>query len=490
MIDVNQVTGGYSNEPIIKDVSLNVLKYEFFGIIGPNGSGKTTLAKLLSALLPVQTGAIQLAGRPLSEYAPKELARLMAVLPQHSSQTFSYTVYETVSLGRYAHQKGFFNSFTQEDEEIVQDVMRQTGVVDYQHAKLDELSGGERQRVYLAQALAQKPAILLLDEPTNHLDLAYQKDLLDVLKRWTLENKLTVISIFHDLNLAGLYCDRLLLLKNGQNIICDKPDEVLKKERLECVYGTKIEKNPHPKVPKPQIMLVPEQLSRAIEPEEIGPHLLKHIDDMIWLQTPTPMKTMSSSVTGAGLGWYRHFVNRHVDKGYDCSDHRAEMKRYLIEKGLDPNDTAGMMTAVHLEQAASGLFEGDGFSVFVMVTAGVGNALDVTQGEQHVKAYTPGTINTWVLVNGDMRDESFIQAIVTATEAKTKALREMAVMDQLTGNVATGTSTDSILIAATQKGTVLEFAGPIAPLGQVVARGVYECTIQALKNDRNWRHDS
>src|SRR5690625_1371644 len=133
--------------------------------------------------------------------------------------------------------------------------MKQTGVDIYENETVDELSGGERQRVFLAQALAQDPEVLLLDEPTNHLDLAYQKELLDVLRAWTKEKDLTVISIFHDLNLAGLYCDRLLLLQDGKSVICDYPNNVIKKARIEEVYHASIEEYPHPIVPKPQMML-------------------------------------------------------------------------------------------------------------------------------------------------------------------------------------------------------------------------------------------
>ncbi|WP_156643839.1 adenosylcobinamide amidohydrolase [Lentibacillus sp. JNUCC-1] len=480
MIEMKHVSGGYGSEPVVKDITFEIKSQEFFGIIGPNGSGKTTLAKLMSALLPVQSGTIHAAGKALEDYSAKELARLMAVLPQHSSQTFSYTVYETVSLGRYAHQKGLFGSFTAEDEQIVQEVMQQTGISVYQDAKLDQLSGGERQRVYLAQALAQNPSILLLDEPTNHLDLAYQKDLLDLLKRWTKEKELTVIAIFHDLNLAGLYCDRLLLLEKGYDYVCDTPDEVLKKERLERVYETTIEKNPHPKVPKPQIMLVPELLPDQIETERVDARRLEREDDMMLLTSETPLKTMSSSVIGAGMGWYKNFINRRVPANYDCTDHKAEMEEFIAHKGLDPNDTAGMMTAVNLEDAAEVFLEGDGFSIYVVVTAGSGTALDVTRGEQHAEITRPGTINTWVFVNGYVLDEAFIQAIVTATEAKTKALQRLSITDPYSGTSATGTATDSFLIAATQQGDVLQFAGPITPLGILIAKGVYTCTLKAL----------
>lgn len=138
--------------------------------------------------------------------------------------------------------KRFFLTLTQKDKEIIEAVMKQTGISQYKDQYLNELSGGERQRVCLAQALAQEPKVLLLDEPTNHLDLSYQKELLDYLKLATKESGLTVISIFHDLNLAGLYCDRLLLMEDGKVSIVDHPEEVLREDRISDIYITTIEK--------------------------------------------------------------------------------------------------------------------------------------------------------------------------------------------------------------------------------------------------------
>src|SRR5690242_434171 len=225
MIRVENISGGYSGEAVLKNVSFEVGTGELFGVLGPNGSGKTTLLKLLSGILPIRGGEIFLKGKRLQDFSTKQLARMVGVLSQHSFESFSYTVKETVSLGRYAHQKGWFQSWSKEDEEIVQKVLAQTGVASLQNKTIQELSGGEKQRVFLAQALAQEPEILLLDEPTNHLDLSYQKELLDLLKRWTIEKGLTVVSIFHDLNLAGLYCDRLLLLEKGTMNIQHIPNE-------------------------------------------------------------------------------------------------------------------------------------------------------------------------------------------------------------------------------------------------------------------------
>jgi len=481
MISVKQITGGYFSEPILKNISFKVKKGELFGVIGPNGSGKSTLLKMISHILPIQNGEITIKEKQISTYSTKEFAKLVAVLPQHTTQTFSYSVKETVSLGRYAHQKGVFQTLNEEDESIIEDVMKQTGVDVYKNHSIDELSGGERQRVFLAQALAQDPEVLLLDEPTNHLDLAYQKELLDVLKSWTRERNLTVVSIFHDLNLAGLYCDRLLLLQEGTSVICDNPNNVIKKSRIEEVYHASIEEYPHPKVPKPQMMLIPKE-EKKNNPFKVDASLLHITDENITLEVSEPLRTMSSGVTGSGFGWHTAFVNRYVDKNYNNSNHKSEMEQYLKILGFHPNDTVGMMTAVYLKNVSYQFINVDGFSALFVVTAGVGNAIDCSLGIKRSPSNSAGTINTWVFINGKLSEEAYIQSIMTATEAKVKAMQEFEVRDPITRTIATGTSTDSILIAATQQGTELVYAGTATPLGQMIGKGVFECTKQALTN--------
>ncbi|MCP3740883.1 adenosylcobinamide amidohydrolase [Rossellomorea sp. BNER] len=481
MIGVTNVSGGYSSVSVLKNISFSVEKGQLFGILGPNGSGKTTLLKMLSGVLPAYNGEILIKGNPINHYSFKDLAKVMAVLPQNTSEFFSYTVKETVSLGRYAHQNGWFNTWSEEDEITVQQVMKQTGIFEFQHHSIQQLSGGERQRVFLAQALAQEPEILLLDEPTNHLDLSYQKELLDLLKKWTIEQELTVLSIFHDLNLAGLYCDQLLLLKDGQINIDSKPNEVLKEERIKNVYQTEIRKQPHPYVPAPQMLLLPDFEHQEVQLLEINETLLSTTEQCLVLKTPEPLKTMSSGVIGSGVGWYQNFINRHVAKTYNCTDHRPEMKKYIQDLGFGPSDTVGMMTAVNLGDVSYKLYQGDEFSIFVVVTAGVGNAIDASKSEQHSFELTPGTINTWVFINGKITEEAFIQSIMTATESKVKVLHNQKVKDSVTGTLATGTSTDSILIAATQQGKELEYAGTITPLGKLISKGIYECTTNAIE---------
>jgi iron complex transport system ATP-binding protein len=227
---------------------------------------------------------------------------------------------------------------------------------------------------------------------------------------------------------------------------------------------------------------VPEFLSEEKEQVIIGQELLKRSDEFVVMESPILLKTMSSGVVGAGTGWYSTFVNRHVSKNYDCSDHREEMVGYLKHHGFNPDKTVGMMTAVMLEDVSFKLYQENGFSVFFVVTAGVGNAVDASSIGENSYEKSPGTINTWVFVNGELTEEAFIQSIMTATEAKTKAMHDLEVRDRLTGTIATGTSTDSILIAATQRGEKLEYAGTSTRLGRVIGRGVHECTVNAIQN--------
>ncbi|MRX72508.1 heme ABC transporter ATP-binding protein [Bacillus lacus] len=481
MLDVQDVTGSYSGKPAAAGISFHVKKGELFGILGPNGSGKTTLLKMISGIHPADEGSISVKGKPLNDYSSRERARCMAVLPQHSSLSFSYTVRETVSLGRYPHQSGLLHSWSEKDENIVREVMGQTGIQHLEHRQMVEISGGEQQRVYLAQALAQEPEILLLDEPTNHLDLAFQKDLLDLLKLLTKERDLTVLSIFHDLNLAALYCDRLLLLNKGSISKSGAPSEVLAEKSIRDVYQTSIGKQQHPQLPVPQMVLLPN--TRKVR-TVLDASFLEISHGCVVYRSPVYLKTMSSGVTGAGAGWNRYFVNRHVDKNYDCSGHRTEMADYLERRGFPAAETVGMMTAVFPEDAVYCEYKEKDFSVIIAVTAGTGNAVDASMSSLHAPLMMPGTINTWVIINGELTDEAFIQCIMTATEAKARALQDEGIKDAITGTAASGTSTDSILIAATQTGPLLEYGGTITPLGKSVGKGVYQCTRKAIEKSQ------
>ncbi|OES45158.1 adenosylcobinamide amidohydrolase [Domibacillus iocasae] len=479
MLQVNELSGGYGSGLIVRGVSFSVKQGELFGILGPNGSGKTTLLNMISGLTKPESGTIFVKDKPIESYTPKELARVVAVLPQMTSSQFAYTVKETVSLGRYAHQTGFFKSWTDEDETAVQEAMDQTGTSLFAEKPLSALSGGERQRVFLAQALAQEPEILLLDEPTNHLDLSFQKELLDLLKKMTTDG-LTVISIFHDLNLSSLYCDRLLLMDEGRIHTIGSPADIMIEQHIHDVYDTNVQKQAHPEVPKPQMSLLPEMAVQ--EDVDINEQFLERHGDYLAIRPPVPLKSLSSGVIGAGWGWRSTFVNRHVDQNYNMDNFEEEAAAYFEENGFDLNETVGMMTAVKMEDAAWRKETKEDVSVFVVATAGVGNAVDVTQPRGSWKEkVTPGTINIWVFVNGKLSEEAFVQGLMTATEAKVKALADAGVQDPKTGTIATGTSTDSMLIAATQRGAYQQFAGSITPLGIAIGRAVYVAVTESLQ---------
>ncbi|WP_042470765.1 adenosylcobinamide amidohydrolase [Bacillus ndiopicus] len=477
MLKVEHISGGYGATPIIKDVSFTVPKGKILGILGPNGSGKSTLLKVISGVLPASAGRILLDDKEINTYSTKELAKKMAVLPQLHANAFSNSVRDAVSLGRYPHQSSFFASWSEQDEQAVQTAMMQTGVQQYEHAYLEYLSGGEQQRTFIAQALAQCAGLLLLDEPTNHLDIAHQQQILDMIRKEALECELTVVSVFHDMNLASLYCDELLLMDKGQVKAFGKPHEVLLETQIAGVYGARVATYAHPELPKPQVTQLPklkqENLFAAVTMEHFT-----ITDNFVQFQADAPLKVISSAVYNAGMGWYTTFINRTVEPTYYYENMKEELLSFLTARGFVPTNTVMMLTALEAQNAVIESYA-DGL-VIVAVTAGVGNAVDVTRAFEQDEQPHIGTINTWVIINGKLSDEAFYQAMITATEAKTKALAEENIRDARTGTIATGTSTDSLLIAATQIGDEMPYAGPVTTIGKWIGRGVFEATSKAI----------
>ncbi len=479
MLKVEHITGGYSHVPVVQNISFEVEKGEVLGILGPNGSGKSTLLKLISGIIEPTAGSVFIDERPMESYSPKELAKKVAVLPQLHANAFSNSVYDAVSLGRYPHQKGFFSTWSKEDERAVERAMEQTGVMQYRDTMMEFLSGGEQQRVFIAQALAQCSQVLLLDEPTNHLDISHQKQLLDMIRKEATESGLTVVSIFHDINLASLYCDRLLLMEKGCVKAYGAPHEVVLQEQITDVYRAEVSTYAHPEIPKPQITMMPEQ--EGERQSLVSPEHFSITEDYVRLDVDFPLKVISSAVHNAGMGWYNTLLNRSIPQDYNIGDVKEETLQFLVENGFSPTNTVVMLTAVASELAAVRSFNGSQCSITVAVTAGVGNAVDVTRTHEREDIPHIGTINTWVVVNGKLSDEAFFQAMITATEAKTKALAEEGIRDLHTGTIATGTATDSLLIAATQQGEEMPYAGPITEVGKLIGQGVFETTIQAIR---------
>ncbi len=217
--ELRRVSAGYHRgraaRAVLDGVDLAVAAGELVAVLGANGSGKTTLLRVLAGTLVPTGGDVLILGRPQREWTRLEIARRIAVLPQLAELPAGLTVAEVVALGRIPHATTLFGA-TQRDSDAVADALRDADADDLIDRPIDELSGGERQRVLVALALAQEPTLLLLDEPTLHLDLGHQLALLQMLNRLRRTRALTVIAVLHDLNLAGAFADRSLLLLDGR----------------------------------------------------------------------------------------------------------------------------------------------------------------------------------------------------------------------------------------------------------------------------------
>ena len=237
-IELRGVSFGYAAEVVVRDVSFRVAPGEFVGIIGPNGSGKSTLLRLMSGYRRPWQGQVRLDGRPVERRDRRELGRLVGVVPQDTAVTFPFSVTEMVLFGRTPHVGGF--GFERDrDLAAARRAMERTDTTHLARRAVTELSGGERQRVILARALAQEPAILLLDEPAAFLDIRHEVEMYDLLRDLQ-RGGMTVVSVLHDLNIAALYCDRLLLLHEGRLARAGTPAEVITYPTLTAVYGTEV----------------------------------------------------------------------------------------------------------------------------------------------------------------------------------------------------------------------------------------------------------
>lgn len=235
MLVLSNVSTGYDQKKIVKEISLTAKSGQVVGIIGPNGCGKTTLLRAISGILPYE-GSIQMNGEEVSRFKRKRLSTKVALLTQVSEVYFPYTVYETVALGRYAHQSSLALGLSKKDKTIIEESIAKVGLMDEKDRMINELSGGQLQRVFLARTLTQCPEIILLDEPTNHLDLKHQIELLTYLKEWVKEGHRQVIAVLHDLNLVQQFTDEVVLIKEGRLLVKGSTAEILSSEDLKAAY--------------------------------------------------------------------------------------------------------------------------------------------------------------------------------------------------------------------------------------------------------------
>ncbi|NJB68114.1 iron complex transport system ATP-binding protein [Desulfobaculum xiamenense] len=248
----------YNGTPVLDGVSLDVPGGSLFTIIGPNGSGKSTLLRLLAGLLRPGAGRVLLGERDMARMTRSARARAIAMVPQTIPDSFPFTVEQTVLMARSA-RGGLLGIETAADREAARLAMRYTGIENLASRTLDRLSGGERQRAFIARAVCQETPIMILDEPTAALDYAHQTQVMDLLSRLARERGTTVVLVSHDLNLASLYADTLVLLASGRVVRSGAPEDVLRPEVLEPAYGCRLLIDTAPDTGRPRIIPLPGQ---------------------------------------------------------------------------------------------------------------------------------------------------------------------------------------------------------------------------------------
>ncbi|MBW7472689.1 ABC transporter ATP-binding protein [Marinobacter sp. M216] len=221
---------------IVSNLNIGFREGEVTALLGHNGSGKSTLLKILARQLSPSTGEASLLGHSFRDTGAREFARIVGYLPQHPPGTDGLTVRELVALGRYPW-RGPLGRYTDEDHQLIDQAIEDTGLSRFRHRSVDTLSGGERQRAWIAMLLAQKTRCLLLDEPISALDVKHQVETLRLVHRLAEERDLTVIVVLHDVDLAARFCDRLVALREGQSIADGTPQEVMTSDTLETIYG-------------------------------------------------------------------------------------------------------------------------------------------------------------------------------------------------------------------------------------------------------------
>jgi len=228
---------GYGARTVVSGAELEVAAGEVVGLVGPNGAGKSTLLRAVTSDADLLGGSIDIAGRALAELSPRDRAALVGVVPQTILAAFSVTAEEFVEMGRHPHMPRFGRP-GEADAAAVARAMELTDTSRLAGEAVDELSGGDLQRLAFAQALATEPRVLLLDEPTSHLDLNHRLQVLD-LTRDLANAGLAVLAVFHDLDMAARYADRVAVVAAGELGPAQAPERVITAEMLRAVFGVR-----------------------------------------------------------------------------------------------------------------------------------------------------------------------------------------------------------------------------------------------------------
>lgn len=239
-VDIQNISFAYKGTNLFSDVSARFENDEFCALIGPNGSGKTTLLKCISGLLPLASGQILINGKNLTEFTPRELAQIIAYVPQFEETVFDISVYDVVMMGRNPYQKQWkFGS--EQDDAVVNEMLERCNLSHLRDRLLSELSGGERQRTLIARAMAQQTSILLLDEPLANLDITHRFEIMDILERLNREQHVLILLIIHDFPIAMKYVHHAMLMKQGKILLHDVKNAVLTPENFRNCFDLGIE---------------------------------------------------------------------------------------------------------------------------------------------------------------------------------------------------------------------------------------------------------
>ncbi len=236
IIETINLSVKYGDKVAVSDVNMHVNDGEFVTIVGPNGCGKSTLLKAIARILKPAKGQIKLWNKDIRTMQTKQIAKKIAVLPQMRKTPSDFDVETLIRYGRYPHGN-FMGKLSQTDREIIDWAVEKTGMADLRYKKLNNLSGGENQRAWIAMALAQKTAVIVLDEPTTFLDIAHQLEVLELLKALNKNEKVTIILVLHDLNLAIRYSDRTYVMQQGRIVSVGNPESVIAPQMLADVFN-------------------------------------------------------------------------------------------------------------------------------------------------------------------------------------------------------------------------------------------------------------
>ena len=237
IINIEKLNYSYGRKEVLKELSLDIDENKLTGIIGPNGCGKSTLAKNIIKYINGKFESFKIMDTDIRELSHKKIAQLISYIPQKSTIIPNISVFDYVLLGRFPLLKNSWDNYSEKDYKIVENNINLLNIRELKDRNIETLSGGELQKTLLARALAQEAKILLLDEPTSALDLNNAVEFMKILKNISIKKNISVIIIIHDLNLASLFCDSLIILKDGRFIEKGSPKEVINEENIKSVYN-------------------------------------------------------------------------------------------------------------------------------------------------------------------------------------------------------------------------------------------------------------